>query len=276
MVSGCCESLDRLPLIECKHWRSLFMSEEPSKKYLGLESRMEQASPVTFEPAKKLRAFFHGVTKLRARIKNFTGVYTKRRELERFEIINSYLKVAERLERKMQDWCDVLEWQPQEAIQGAESPVLDGAYASSTFYNYNALFLWNRYLVAKVALHAGLLDALQLLPEHNSSYDEGATVYPNFVEVKKWHKEALQDTADRFIGAIAYAFGDIDPADSSPDHDGGQARIRRQKAPRHQYLRSPSSVSATCVLFCISYTLLKRNGMLSRRLYTELPWISTR
>ena len=190
------------------------MSEEPSKEYLILESRMEKASPVTFEPARKLRAFFHGVTKLRARIKNFIFIHTKRTNSERYEVINSYLKAAERLERKMQDWCKGSEWQPQKVTPGAETSVIDSAYSSSTLYEYNALLLWNRYLVAKVALHAGLLDALQLLPEQDTSRNAGNTVDPEFADVRKHHKGALQDTADRFIGIIAYAFGDIDFADS--------------------------------------------------------------
>lgn len=198
------------------------MSEEPLKEYLLLESRMEKAPPVTFEPARKLRAFFHGVTKLRARIKNFIVIHTKRTDSERYEIINSYLEAAERLERKMQDWCDVLEWQPQKATPGAETSVIDSAYSSSTLYNYNALLLGNRYLVAKVALHAGLLDALQLLPEQDSSHNAGNTVDPDFADVRKHQKEALQDTADPFTGIIAYAFGDIDLADSPASHSSSQ------------------------------------------------------
>ena len=225
MVSCRFESLLDSQLIERKHWRSLFMSEEPSKQYLLLESRMEKASPVSSEPAKKLRAFFHGVTKLRARIKNFIDVHTKQRESDRFDIITSYLKVAERLERKMHGWCDILEWQPQKAEPDADSPVMDSAYASSTFFAYNALFLWNRYLVAKVALHAGLLDALQLLPEQqqHQPYDETPVRDLNVAKLKRQHKDALQSTADRFIGILAYAFGDIGPAvspsESPRDHD---------------------------------------------------------
>ena len=173
-----------------------------------LESRVSNVAPPFSDASVKLRTYFHGVTKLRARIKNCIDRFQSHEHVPT-DTVEDYLRAADRLEGTLRGWCDVTALQPRTVNAEARYSVLNKAYTLFTFDNWNAFFLWNRYLVAKTALHAGLLDVLRLISEQQFRFR--AAGYATTAELLLQHKTSLEGTLDRFIGAIGYAFGDIDP-----------------------------------------------------------------
>ena len=193
-----------------QHWKPLFASEEPSQEYLELESQIGRATSHVPEASLRLRSFYHGVSKLRSRIKNFLA----RKEevsLERSQIVESYVRAATRLEDKVMGWCDNPSWFPRKIR--AETPqrhLQKMPWTSGTLFrlycfdSWTAFFHWNRYFVAKICLHAALIDALSTLPSSKSTD-----------ELIISHTATLQETVREFIGQMAYAFGDVDESGQS-------------------------------------------------------------
>ena len=175
----------------------------------------------------KLRAFFHGVTKLRHRIKNLIAI-RQQEEGDSYNLVSLYLKAAKRLEEKLDGWCDDAGWQPLAVnAEAASSSTMDTIYALFTFYYWDAFFLWNRYFVAKITLHAGLLDSLRLLPDEQLCFELSG--YSTVAELKHHNQSELQATADKYLGIIAYAFGYVNPPTKNDDGDYEQPRGQNKR-----------------------------------------------
>jgi hypothetical protein len=188
-----------------QHWKSLFASEEPSEDFLFLESQIPKASEEVPAASMRMRGFFHGVTKLRARISNYMSM-AESQPVDRIQVVNSYLKAAARLQDKIEGWCDIPEWLPRKVLPNAsprQSQRTDWTtgtlFRKHCYQNFDGFFHWNRYLVAKACLHAGVLDAISTLPV-DSTVDK----------LMVSHINDLQETVRDVLGQMAYAFGDID------------------------------------------------------------------
>lgn len=195
-----------------QHWKPLFASEEPSQEYLLLESQLGRATSRVSEASLRLRTFFHGVSKLRSRIKNFLLV-KENASVARSDVIESYIKAAARLEEKVSGWCSDPSWFPHKVNVDApqrsphRSPWTSGTlFRKYYFRSWEAFFHWNRYFVAKICLHAALLDVLPTLLEGQLVHGTAKTVDELVVS----HTAVLQDTVRDFVGTLAYALGDVD------------------------------------------------------------------
>ncbi|KAJ9640143.1 hypothetical protein H2204_003368 [Knufia peltigerae] len=213
-------------LLSSMHWKPLFASEEPSPEYLMLEAQIPKAVPVVPKASSRLRNFFHGVSKLRARIKNFVSI-CQTRLLDRDTLVGSYIKAALKLEEKVASWCDMREWMPQPVVDEEIRPNLErGLWAAGSpfrlhwFRSWNGFFHWNRYFVSKICLHAALIDALAQLDPSSlaETLSHGNLDRNSIVQVQT---AALQETVRDFLGTLGYAFGDVDA------HGHSQARPSR-------------------------------------------------
>ncbi|ETI28742.1 hypothetical protein G647_01193 [Cladophialophora carrionii CBS 160.54] len=198
-------------LLSAMHWKPLFASEEPSQEYLMLESQLSQATTVP-EASLRLRSFFHGVTKLRARIRNFLSMQDDA-SVDKAQVVESYLRAAARLKEKVNGWCTDPTWLPRKVL--AEPPqrhLQRNPWTSGTllrlhcFSSWHAFFHWNRFFVAKACLHAALLDALSTLPKTQTTRVSGRTIDDLILS----NTAVLQETVRDFIGQLAYALGDVD------------------------------------------------------------------
>lgn len=192
-----------------QHWKPLFASEEPSQEYLKLEAQIPRAVEVP-TASLKLRSFFHGVSKLRARVKNF--LLCDDPSIDRSQAVGSYLKAAARLEAKIDGWCDIPSWLPRNIAANTSqryvqrTPWAGGSlFTIHWFATWDAFFHWNRYRIAKICLHAALLDALSALSDQESR--EGAFNVDNLIIS---HTAAIQETIKEFLGTLAWALGDVD------------------------------------------------------------------
>lgn len=158
----------------------------------------------------KLRAFFHGVCKLRHRIKNFL-LRRKSESIDVQGIVASYLKAAARLEEKVHGWCDIPQWMPKK-VDLSTTPrskyrsqwTSGNLYRLATFGSFPAFFHWNRYYVTKILLHAAVVDVL-------SDITPDLVFDDRDVSGLIWeHIETIHDTTRQFLGLLGYAFGDID------------------------------------------------------------------
>ncbi|RVX73431.1 hypothetical protein B0A52_03073 [Exophiala mesophila] len=196
-------------LLSSMHWNPLFDSEEPAPEYLVLEA---QTSKAMFVPpaALRLRAFFHGVCKLRHRIKNFL-LRHKSQAIDVHGVVGSYLKAAARLEEKVDGWCDIPPWMPVKVDLSTtprskyRTPWTSGnLYRLSSFGSFPAFFHWNRYFVTKILLHAAIVDVL-------SDITPDLVFDDRDVSSLIWeHIETIHDTTREFLGLLGYAFGDVD------------------------------------------------------------------
>lgn len=198
-----------------QHWKPLFASEEPSQEYLMLESQIPRATSNVPDASLRMRNFFHGVSKLRARIKNFISM-KKDASVERSQIVESYLRAATRLEDKINGWCDDPNWLPRKVM--ADSPprhLQRSPWESGTlfrihcFASWDAFFHWNRYFVAKICLHAAILDAITTMLDSQTA-DGSSSTTMNINGLIISHTATLQETVRDFIGTLAYALGDVD------------------------------------------------------------------
>jgi len=217
-----------------------------------LESQIPRATHVP-EASLRLRSFFHGVSKLRARVKNFLSM----REVgskERSQVVESYIKAATRLEDKISGWCDDSSWLPRNVPADTpqrylpRTPWTSGAlFRLYCFGSWNAFFHWNRFFVAKICLHAAILDALATLSDNRTTFESFKTVN----DMAKSHTAVLQETVRDFIGTLAYAFGDVDKNGNSrsaltPFVSGGAAtELRGIDVPATLQVQAPLSYLVT-------------------------------
>jgi hypothetical protein len=234
--------LTMLSADQFQHWKPLLASEEPSQEYLMLEEQIPKATSGVPEASLRLRSFFHGVSKLRSRVKNFLSM----REVDPSEknlIVDSYLRAAARLEEKVSGWCNDPSWLPRKILaepsqlhfQG--SPWTSGSlYRLHCFDSWDAFFHWNRFFVAKICLHAALLDVL-------STFSGSHAVY----EMIRSHTATLQETVRDFIGSLAYAFGDVDrnglsrPSPTAFVNGGAGSELRGIDVPSTLQVSAPLS-----------------------------------
>ncbi|KIW30676.1 hypothetical protein, variant 1 [Cladophialophora immunda] len=198
-----------------QHWRPLFASEEPSPEYLMLESQIPKATSAVPTASLRLRSFFHGVTKLRARIRNFL-LMPQHASVDRFQTMDSYLRAAARLEDKISGWCDILDWLPRKVLVDTphrylpRTPWTSGTlFRLHCFESWEAFFHWNRYFVAKICLHAALLDAIASLGRNHPRYGNGDST-DGTDELVITHTAVIHEIVKDFLGTLAYAFGDVD------------------------------------------------------------------
>ncbi|KAI1621250.1 hypothetical protein EDD37DRAFT_108889 [Exophiala viscosa] len=202
-------------LLSSMHWKPLFAGEEPTQEYLNLEAQIPKATSAVPNASLRLRSFFHDVSKLRARVKNFLDI-ADNEPLNRSDLVDSYLKAGARLEDKLDGWCDIPEWQPREVV--VDSPTqytyhtawtFDDLFRLHCFKCWDGFFHWNRYYVARICLHAALLDALAQIEKQSPS---DATVEQTSTrdDLVSLHTAVLQDNVRDFLGVLAYAFGDVD------------------------------------------------------------------
>jgi len=215
-----------------------------------LESQISKATDCVPNASLKLRTFFHGISKLRARIKNFLHI-GQDSSLDRPQIVQTYFKAAARLEEKVAGWCDVPEWLPRPVRtepphpEHSRTPWTSGSlFRLHCFQSWTAFFHWNRYSVAKICLHAALLDALASLAAHpstDSSGDESARLSALISR----HTVAIHNTVAEFIGTISYAFGDVDdeglprPAPTVVVADGASSECRGIDVPATFQIHPP-------------------------------------
>ncbi|KAL6242242.1 hypothetical protein RBB50_010790 [Rhinocladiella similis] len=180
-----------------------------------LEAQIPRAVQIVPNASSRLRSFFHGVSKLRARIKNFISL-CRTRPLDRDTLVDAYVKAAMRLEEKVAGWCDMPEWMPQHGVDEKSLPgrrhghwAANSPFRRHWFLSWNGFFHWNRYFVSKICLHAALIDALEQLDK--PSLDE-TRVYrnSNYSTLVQSQTTALQETVLDFLGTLSYAFGDVD------------------------------------------------------------------
>ncbi|KAK5216886.1 hypothetical protein LTR72_010256 [Exophiala xenobiotica] len=195
-------------ILSSMHWKPLFAGEEPSQEYLILESQISKAVQDLPKASIRLRNFFHGVSKLRARIKNFLSIGLDR-TVDEENLVASYLKAAEKLQGKVADWCDIPEWFPRRVIAESShatrhrTPWTSGTlFRLHCFGSWEGFFHWNRYFAAKICLHAALLDALSAKAREQERVTRS--------DLETLHTTALQETVQDFIGTLSYAFGDVD------------------------------------------------------------------
>ena len=195
-----------------QHWKPLFASEEPSQEYLMLESQLPKATSRVSQASLTLRTFFHGVSKLRSRIKNFLSL-KEDAAVEKARVIESYLKAAARLEERVSGWCTDLSWTPRKIPVGSphrnieRTPWTSGTlFRLYCFGSWEAFFHWNRFFVSKICLHAAILDVLSTLRGSESAF--GGAHMPD--DLYTSHTAVLQETVRDFIGTLAYALGDVD------------------------------------------------------------------
>jgi hypothetical protein len=199
------EEITILSADQFQHWKSLLAGQEPSEDYLFLESQIPKASDEVPAASMRMRGFFHGVTKLRARINNFLSM-DGNQAVDRVSIVNSYLKAAARLQDKIEGWCDIPEWLPRKVLPNPDprkSQRTDWTtgtlFRRHCYANFEGFFHWNRCLVAKACLHVALLDAISTL-----------SVDDNVDKLMNAHITDFQEAVRDILGQMAYAFGDID------------------------------------------------------------------
>ncbi|KIX93276.1 uncharacterized protein Z520_10919 [Fonsecaea multimorphosa CBS 102226] len=202
-------------LLSAMHWKPLFASEEPSPEYLVLESQIPKATSAVPPASMKLRNFFHGVSKLRARIRNFL-LMPQNASVDKIQTVNSYLRAAARLEDKVRGWCDILDWLPRNILVDTphrylpRTPWTSGTlFRLHSFESWDAFFHWNRYFVSKICLHAALLDAIASLGRTPPRYDNGSST-EDTGELVTLHTAEIHRTVKDFLGTLSYAFGDVD------------------------------------------------------------------
>ena len=238
-----------------QHWKPLFASEEPSQEYLMLESQIPKANPNVPEASLRLRSFFHGVSKLRARIKNFLSM-EKDASVDKSQVVSSYVRAAARLEDKINGWCNIPSWLPRKVSADTlhravhRTPWTSGKLFRLHFFSsWEAFFHWNRFTVAKICLHAALLDAMSTLPQH-SAHGSGDMAM-NVDKMVMSHTAVLQETVRDFLGTLAYALGDVDEdgrAQSLPTaivSDGATDKHRGINAPATLQVQAPLSYLIT-------------------------------
>ncbi|KAH0836291.1 hypothetical protein FOPE_04289 [Fonsecaea pedrosoi] len=209
------KSLGMLSADLFQHWKPLFASEEPSPEYLMLESQLPKATSTIPTASLRLRSFFHGVSKLRARIKNFL-LMPQNASVNKFQTVSSYLRAAARLEDKVSGWCDIFDWLPRKVLIDTphrylpRTPWTTGTlFRLHCFGSWEAFFHWNRYFVAKICLHAALLNAIGSLGSNHPRYDDG-NLAEDISELVTTHTKVIQETVGDFLGTLAFAFGDVD------------------------------------------------------------------
>ncbi|KAJ9601872.1 hypothetical protein H2200_013621 [Cladophialophora chaetospira] len=240
-------------LLSAMHWKPLFASEEPSQEYLMLESQIPKATSKVPEASLRLRSFFHGVSKLRARIKNFLNM-KEDASLERSRIVESYLRAGARLEEKVSGWCENPSWLPRKALSempqrhAPRTPWTSGTlFRTHCFGSWDAFFHWNRFFVAKICLHAALIDAISTLSSNKPSHARTTAID----EMIMSHTATLQDTVRDFIGTLAYALGDLDengcsrPISTGFVNDGASSGNRGIDVPSTLQVQAPLSYLIT-------------------------------
>ncbi|KIW63763.1 hypothetical protein PV04_08741 [Phialophora macrospora] len=200
-----------------QHWRPLFASEAPTQDYLLLESQVHKAAPVIPSASLKLRDFFHGVCQLRSRIKNLLSFAEDLSVGKRLQKAKSYLKTAARLEWKATGWCDILRWHPRQIYENSppHSPPGTSSTAGTPFRLYYfedsaGFFHWNRYFVARICLHASVLDVLEIIADHlhpDNIAERERQALTGYISL---HTTLVQETIRDFLGTFDYAFGDVD------------------------------------------------------------------
>ncbi len=239
-----------------QHWKPLFASEEPAQEYLILESQISKAVQALPEASVRLRSFFHGVSKLRARIKNFLSIGLDK-SVDQENLVASYLIAAANLEGKVAGWCDISEWVPRCVIIESSQPTDHRTpWTSGTLFrlhcfgSWNSFFHWNRYFVAKICLHAALLDALARLEVFPSAK---VREYERVIcsDLVALHTTALQETVQDFIGTLSYAFGDVDenghsrPVPSPAVSEGNHQESRGINVPATMQVQPPLAFLTT-------------------------------
>lgn len=226
-----------------QHWKPLLASEEPSQEYLQLESQIPKATPFVPGASLKLRTFFHGVSKLRARIKNFLGL-GEDVSIDRPKMVNTYLKAAAKLEEKVNGWCDLPSWLPHNVIEDSTSrfprtPWTSGTQFRRTYFEtWAGFFHWNKYVVAKICLHAALLDAIK-------------SQLGDDQDLISFHTTVVHETVRFFLGTLAYAFGDVDelgclrPLPTAVVSDGAVSEHRGVNIPATLQIHMPLSYLIT-------------------------------
>jgi len=230
-----------------QHWKPLFASEEPNQEYLMLESQISRATSNVPEASLRLRNFFHGVSKLRSRIKNFVNM-REDVSLERPKIVESYLRAAARLEDKVDGWCNDPSWLPRKVIgempqrHPHRTPWTSGTlFRLHCFGSWNAFFHWNRYFVAKICLHAALIDVVSTLSSDESSPAKTKAINETIIS----HTATLQETVREFVGILAYALGDVDENGRSRSNstgfvvDGSSSELRGIDVPSTLQVQAP-------------------------------------
>ncbi len=206
-----------------------------------MESQIPKAAAIVPPATLKLQSFFHGVSKLRARIKNYLRLGDDA-TVDRQTTVDSYLRAAVRLEDRVEDWCDVANWLPQKVsiattqLYGRPTPWTSASiFRLHCFETWAAFFHWNRYFVAKICLHTALLDALKTLPV--SSIDETISL----------HLAVVHETVRDFLGTFSYAFGDVDehgrahPVPTAAVGDGPRNEHRGVNVPATLQIQPPLS-----------------------------------
>ena len=239
-----------------QHWKPLFAGEEPSQEYLILESQDSKAVQALPEASIRLRRFFHGVSKLRARIKNFLSIGLDQ-SVDQENLVASYLKAAAKLEGKVAGWCDISEWVPRRVIIESSQPTghrtpwtSETLFRLHCFGSWDGFFHWNRYFVAKICLHAALLDALAHLEAFPSAK---MTEYERVMcsDLVNLHITTLQETVQDFIGTLSYAFGDVDknghsrPVPSPAMSEGNHQESRGVNVPATMQVQPPLAFLTT-------------------------------
>lgn len=202
------------------------------------------------EASIRLCSFFHGVSKLRARIKNFLSIDLDQ-SVDQENLVASYFKAAAKLEGKVAGWCDVSDWVPRRVIiesshlTGHRTPWTSGTlFRLHCFGSWNGFFHWNRYFVAKICLHAALLDVLahlEAFPSAKVGEYEGQ-ICSDLVTL---HTTAIQEIVQDFIGTMSYAFGDVDengnsrPVPSPAVSEGNRQESRGINVPATMQVQPP-------------------------------------
>ncbi|KPI34419.1 uncharacterized protein AB675_3896 [Cyphellophora attinorum] len=196
-------------------WHPLLACEEPSEQYRLLEAQIGKATLNIPDASARVSSFFRGVTKLRARIRNWL-VSTSGRQSDDTLIV-SYLKAGERLERKVVDWCDEPGWRP---LPVAEKETRDDdtwlsrqPFCSIYFVDTEGFSQWNRYYAAKICLYAAIIDAL-VHHEKRDSCQKRCDLY-NIQDMIHQHTLALHGIIWNYLGMMSYGFGDIDESGRS-------------------------------------------------------------
>ncbi|KAK4941319.1 hypothetical protein LTR10_018729 [Elasticomyces elasticus] len=243
-------------LLSSMHWKPLFAAEEPTQEYLNLEAQIPKATSFVPNASLRLRSFFHDVSKLRARVKNFLRI-ADHEPLNRSDLVDSYLKAAARLEDKLDGWCDIPEWQPRKVVVDHSTQYayhtpwpFDDLFRVHCFESWDGFFHWNRCFVARICLHAALLDALAKV-DKNSPFDGTVDQTATRDDLVSLHTAVLQDNVRDFLGILAYAFGDVDecgqlrPVPTPVLSDGASTIHRGINGPATMQILAPLSYLIT-------------------------------
>jgi hypothetical protein len=132
-------------------------------------------------------------------------------------LIASYLKAAERLERKVADWCDEPGWKPL-PVAGSETRDDDTwlsrqPFCSVYFIDTEGFLQWNRYYAAKICLYAAIINALV----HHEKQGSCQKPYDSYNLQDMIHQRtlALHEIIWSYLGMMSYGFGDIDESGRS-------------------------------------------------------------